>query len=134
MAAPIGVNHRPVSSFGHCLDGCIQHRVDQLGVRTGPNGPADDHSIEAVDDGREVHLASRDLELRDVREPFLVGDRGLEVAVDEVLRRWTDLARYDAYLRFLGFGTTRLSCFINRCTTFSEIATSCLVSEACSLR
>jgi hypothetical protein len=42
--------------------------------------------------------------------------------------------RYDAYLRFLGFGTTRLSCFINRCTTFSEIATSCLVSEACSLR
>lgn len=30
--------------------------------------------------------------------------------------------RYDAYLRFLGFGTTRLSCFINRCTTFSEIA------------
>ena len=93
MAAPIGVNRRPVSRFGHCLDGCIQHRVDQPSVRTGPSGPVDDHSIEAVDDGREVHLASRDLELRDVGEPFLVRDCGLEVAVDEVLRRWTDLAK-----------------------------------------
>jgi hypothetical protein len=49
--------------------------------------------IEAVDDGRELPLASRDLRLRDVREPFLVGDRSLEVAVDEVLRRWNDLAK-----------------------------------------
>lgn len=88
------MSHGPsVGCICHDLDGGIQHGVDQLSVRTGSAGPADHHSIEAVDDGREVHLASRDLELRDVREPFLVGDRGLEVAVYEVLRRWTDLAK-----------------------------------------
>ena len=38
------------------------------------------------------------------------------------------------YRRRFGFATTRLSCFISRCTTFSEIVTSCLVSEACSQR
>ena len=137
VAAPIGVDHGSLSRFGHHLDGCIQHRVDRLGVRAGSNGPADDHFIETVDDGREVHLASRNLELRDVREPFLVGDRGLEAWKSRLMRfSGTGLIspRYDAHQRFLGFKTTRHSCLINRCTTFSEIVTSCLVSEACCLR
>lgn len=42
--------------------------------------------------------------------------------------------RYEAYLRFLGYGTIRRSCFISRSTTFSEMLTCCLVNEACSLR
>lgn len=51
---------------GYRLDGSIEHRVDELSVGMRPNGPADDQAIEAVDDGREVHLAGRDLKLCDV--------------------------------------------------------------------
>lgn len=98
------------------------------------NGPANDQAIEAAHDGREVHLAGRDLELGDVGEPLLIRRCGVEVTIDGVLGRWTDLPQIGADRRRFGFETTRLSCFINRCTTFSELVTHCLVSEACRLR
>ncbi len=47
----------------------------------------------AVDHRPQVHLASRKLELRDVGEPLLVGSRGPEVAIDEILRRRADLSQ-----------------------------------------
>lgn len=56
VASSAGVDHGPIGCVRHRLDGCIQHRVEQLGIRTGPNGPADDHSIEAVDGGRELQV------------------------------------------------------------------------------
>ena len=83
MAPAVGVDYWSVAGFRHCLDGCIQHCVDQLSVRARANGSADNHAVEAIDDRRQVDLARRDLELRDIREPFLIGGRGLEVAVYE---------------------------------------------------
>ena len=41
----------------------------------------------AVDDRRQVHLARRDPELGDVRDPQLVRVRGVEVPVHEIGRR-----------------------------------------------
>ena len=59
------MHHRPIASCSELLDRGVQHRVDQLGVRPRADRPADNHSIETIDHGRQIHLASRDLELRD---------------------------------------------------------------------
>jgi hypothetical protein len=87
------VNDGSGVAVSYRLDGCIQHRVDQFCIWMRPNGPADDQAIEAVDDGRKIHLAGRDLELGDVGQPLLVRGRRLEVAIDEVFGRRTDLPR-----------------------------------------
>ena len=50
-------------------------------------------AIKAIDHGRQVHLASRDLELSDVGKPFLIQGSSLEVAIDEVHWCWTDFAQ-----------------------------------------
>ena len=55
------------------------------------NGPADDQAVEAVDDGREVHLAGGDLELGDVSQPLLVRRGCLEVAIDSWLDNRADV-------------------------------------------
>ncbi|MNF82705.1 hypothetical protein D3C84_650160 [compost metagenome] len=91
MSAAIGVNDRPFAVAGHRFDGDIQHRVNKIGVWTRADCPTDDQPIEAVNHGGQVHLAGRDLELRDVREPFLIWGNSREVAVYEVFRRGTDL-------------------------------------------
>ncbi|MNE70755.1 hypothetical protein D3C80_1665750 [compost metagenome] len=91
MSATIGVNNRPFIVAGHRFDSGIQHRVHKLGVGTRADRPTDYLPIEAVDHGGQVHLAGRDLELRDVREPFLIWGNSREVAVYEVFRRGTDL-------------------------------------------
>ena len=67
-------------------------------------GPAHYHPVEAVDDRRQAHLACRDLELRDVREPLLVRCPGLEVSVDDVLGRGADLAKVGRIPASLGLG------------------------------
>ncbi len=48
---------------------------------------ADYQPIDAVDYRREIHLASRYLELRDVSEQLLIRSCCLEVPIDEVLWR-----------------------------------------------
>ncbi len=65
------------------------------------NGPANDQAIEAAHDGREVHLAGGDLELGDVGEPLLIRRCGVEVTIDGVLGRWTDLPQIGADRRRL---------------------------------
>ena len=52
VGTAIGVNYRPVLAVGHRLNGSIQHRVDQVGVWTRSDSPADHQAIEAVDHGR----------------------------------------------------------------------------------
>jgi hypothetical protein len=84
MGATIRVNDRPVFATGYCFNGSIQHRIDQAGVRSRTDSPADHQAIEAVDHGREVHLSSGDLKLGDVGQPLLIGFRRLEVAVCKV--------------------------------------------------
>ena len=96
MGAAIGVHHGPVIAGSDGLDGGVQHRVDELGVRARADRPADDQAIEAIDHGRQVHLAGRDLELRDVGEPLLVRCTRAEVAVQEVVWCRTDLAHVRA--------------------------------------
>lgn len=92
--------------MNHRLDSRIEHRVHELCVRVRADGPADDQPVGAIDDGREVYLAGRDLELRDVSEPLLVRCSGLEVAIDEILRRRADLAQIGAVptMAFLASG------------------------------
>lgn len=78
----------------------------------------------------EIDLAGWDLELGNVCEPFFVRRLRVEVAINQVLRRRTYFAQVEPKRRRFGLATTRLSCFINRCTTFSEIVTLCLASDA----
>ena len=77
----------------HGLNSCIQHGVDEARVWLSSDGSADDHSVEAVDDGRKVHLASRYLELGDVCQPFHVRRVCMEVAIDQVFRDRADFSR-----------------------------------------
>ena len=63
MGTAIGVHDGLVIAVGHRLDSSIQHGVHEIGVWTRADRPADNQAIEAVDHGRQVHLASRDLEL-----------------------------------------------------------------------
>ena len=70
----------------------LEAGVGELCVRARPYRPGSQPSVEAVEDGREVDLAVRQPELRDVCEPQLVGRGRMEVAADQVLRRVGDLA------------------------------------------
>ena len=72
MPTAISVDNGLVMAVGYLLDSSIQHGVHQVGVWTRTDGPADHQTIEAVDHGREIHLASRYLELGDVGQPFLI--------------------------------------------------------------
>jgi len=93
VGTAIGVNDGPVFGIDHRLDGRIQHRVDEFSVRARTERPADDHAVEAVDQGRQIHLASWDLELRDVSEPLLVGRGSPEVSIEKVVWRRADLSQ-----------------------------------------
>lgn len=95
MGTAVGMNDGPCVSVSHCLDGGIQHCVDQFRVWLRSNGATDDQAIEAVDDGREIHFASRDLELGDIREPLFVRGCGLEVTIDKVLGCRTDFSKIE---------------------------------------
>ena len=63
MGTAIKMDNGPVMALGYRLDSRIQHGVHKNGVWTRTDGPADHQTIEAVDHGRQVHLARRDLEL-----------------------------------------------------------------------
>src|SRR4051812_34544236 len=93
MGSAIRMDDWPFLAVGDGSDGCIQHGVDETCIRLGSDGPADDHAVKAVDDGRKVHLACWDLELGDVCQPLHVRRFCMEVAIDQVLRRWIDLSQ-----------------------------------------
>ncbi len=63
MGSPIRMDDWPFLAVGHGPNGCIQHGVDETRIWLGSDGPADDHSVKAVDDGRKIHLARRYLGL-----------------------------------------------------------------------
>src|SRR5690242_18851382 len=93
MSPAIRMNDRPYIQVGHGFDRSFQHGIDQPRIRLSSNGPAYDHAVEAVDDGREVNLTRWDLELVDVSQPLLVRRLGLEVTIDQVLRRRANLSQ-----------------------------------------
>ena len=98
VPAAIRMNDRPIIAVDYFLNSSVEHGVHKSGIWTCADGPADNQAIEAIDDGREVHLASRDLELRNVGKPLLIGSRRLKVAVDEIVWRWADLSQVGAVL------------------------------------
>ncbi|SCX30444.1 hypothetical protein DSM25559_3526 [Agrobacterium rosae] len=51
----IGMDNWPFLCFGHGLNGCIQHSIDQLRIWVRSNRPTDDHAVEAIDDRRKVN-------------------------------------------------------------------------------
>lgn len=68
---------RPCRYAGQCvgqyLDGCLQHCVDRLCVRHRCSGTTYHHTVKTSNDRRQANLPSRNLELRDVRQPYVVG-------------------------------------------------------------
>lgn len=93
MGSTIGMDDWSLIPVGHGANGCIQHAVDETRIGLGSDGPADHHAVEAVDDGRKVHLARRDLELGDVCQPFYIRRFCMEVAIDQVLGRGADFSK-----------------------------------------
>ena len=96
MGAAIRMHDGLVVAATHRFDVRIQHRVHQFGIWARADRPTDDLAVETVDHGRHVHLARRDLELRDVGQPFLFGSGRREVALDEVVGRRADLSQVGA--------------------------------------
>ena len=86
------MDHCSVAGLRQSLYAGIQHGVDKLSVGARANGPAHYHLVDAIDDRRQVDLLRRDLEHCYVGQPFLVGRCRLEVTIDDVLGRGTDLA------------------------------------------
>ena len=84
MGATIRVDYRTAIAVDDFLNGSIQHRVDQLRIRACSYGPAHNQSVEAVNDGREIDLSGRYMELRDVGKPFLIWRCRLKVPIDDV--------------------------------------------------
>ena len=86
MAAAVGVDDRmlPVAERGARV---AEHPVGQLGVRARADRPGHRHPVVAVDHRRQVDLARGDAELRQVGHPQPVRPLGVEVPVDEVVRR-----------------------------------------------
>jgi hypothetical protein len=85
----------------------------------------------------------RDRRGRSIRLPTRLKDLSLEPRTVLATGRPLNHAIYCVHIIHRGHDACRLSgnqddftarLLINRCTTFSEIVTSCLVSEACSLR
>ena len=93
MGSPIRMDDWLLLAVSHGPNGCIQHGVDEARIWLGSDGPTDDHAVNAVDDGRKVHLARRYLEPGDVCQPSHVRRVCMEVAIEQVLRRWTDLSQ-----------------------------------------
>ncbi len=72
MGSTIRMDDWPLLAVGHGPGGCIQHGIDETRIWLRSNRPTDYHAVEAVDDGREVHLPGRDLDFGDIRQPFYV--------------------------------------------------------------
>lgn len=123
MAAAIGMGHGALALAKSAACG-LEAAVGEFGVRARADRPGRQAAVEAVEDRGQVHLAVRKPELRDVGEPQLVGRRGPEVAVDQVLGRIGYLAFVRAVPGLLiAYATERPFLRIMRCTTFSDAAT-----------
>ena len=86
VATAVGVDDRtlPVAERGARV---AEHPVGQLGVRARADRPGHRHPVTAVDHRTEVDLARGDAEIRQVGRPQPVRPLGVEVPVDEVVRR-----------------------------------------------
>jgi hypothetical protein len=93
VASAVTVDYGPHFAVRDGFDRGIKHGVGETRVRFGPDGPTDDHAVEAIDDRREIDLTRAYVELGDVGQPFLIWRRSLEVTVDDILRRRADLAQ-----------------------------------------
>jgi hypothetical protein len=87
MGSTITVNDRPHFAVCDNLQCCIYHGVGETRIRFGPDSATDDHAVEAINDRRDVNFARAYMEHGDVDQPFFIWRRGLEVAVNDVLRR-----------------------------------------------
>ena len=58
-----------------------------------PNRPAHHQPVKAINDWRQVNLASRNLEFSNVGELLLIGRSSMEVLIDKVLRGCTYLSK-----------------------------------------
>ena len=91
VASMVRVDDRRLAGLERGARG-LEHPVGQCGVGARADRPGGRHAVVAVDDRRQVHLARRDPELGDVRDPQLVRVRGVEVSVHEIGGRAADLA------------------------------------------
>lgn len=62
MRTAIGVDHWPLTTISHRLDGRIQHGIDEFSIWSRADRSAHNETVEAVDHRRQIHLAGRDPE------------------------------------------------------------------------
>ena len=77
--------HGRVVSLVEPLARSEQRGVRHLGIGRRGDRPAQRHSVETVDDWREIGLAGGDAELGDVRYPCLVRAVGAEVVLSPLV-------------------------------------------------
>ena len=98
------MNHRAALATLNSINGRIQHCVDEICIGMSPNRPAHHQPVKAINDWRQVNLASRNLEFSNVGEPLLIGRSGTEVSIDEVLRGGTYLSKVGVISAAFGLG------------------------------
>gem|GEM_PF-6646526 len=90
------MDNRSAVAATDCFDGSIKHRVHEFGVWSRTDRPTDHEPIEAINNGRQIDLAGRNLELRDVCEPLFILCRDTEVTVDKVFQSRTYFSSVEA--------------------------------------
>jgi hypothetical protein len=70
------------------VQGLLQRVEHQIGPHRGVRAPADDATREHVDDERDVHKPAPRGDVREVRDPQLIGTLGVEVPLHQILREF----------------------------------------------
>src|SRR5215217_6094241 len=84
LAALVGVPDQPGAGTA-MLDGHLKGVGDQFGAHVIGHRPADDPAREEVLDGDEIEPSLPRAQIRDVRDPALVGSGGTEVPIEQVV-------------------------------------------------
>lgn len=92
------------------------------------------HAIEAIDDGGRDTLPAGIWNSVMSVSHFSLGGFAWKSRLIRFSGAGLISPKYEPKRRRLGLATTKHSSFINRCTTFSEIVTLCLASDACTLQ
>ena len=66
------------------FDGLLKHSVCELCIGGCTQGPTYRHSVQTINDRRQIHLSCFYGKLCDVCQPFLIGLISMEVSVDKV--------------------------------------------------
>lgn len=84
-AASVAVYHR-FFIFSERIECVVEHAIHPFGVRTCSYRPAHHFAIKTVDYGRQIDLARRQVELRNISQPLLIWVAGSKIAGKQTFR------------------------------------------------